>query len=251
MGADVEHAVMQSRDVAESDARDRRRSYRIETEVNENPVAAEVETAQGDLISVEVINYSASGLLCYGPADWPVEPSETISRIRLKFARKPDVVFSGEVVRVQKNGERTFCALRFRRDAPVRKPARKRRKQKPALLTDEIKMRWLEKVERLPNYFHAESVEAQIEAERQAYAAFETLTRDFSVEERWWFFEMLDELKRKEPLYPLRLVEEFVLVCEYGYSAIPVHPDWQGKRRGVLRNFFLSVKLFLRRLLGG
>ncbi len=236
------------------DALDRRRNYRIDVPGSDIPVRGELQLMDGTVIPVEVVNYSVSGLFCYGPPELPLQEGDVLDRIRLIFARKPTIEFSGEIVRLQKNEENVFCGIRFfeqNRKPSSPPPAPDRRK--PGEIDEMTKARWMEKLHAIPNYFRVSHVEEQMEAERVAYAAFEELTKDFTVEERWWFYEMLDELKRKEPFYPPRLLREFILVCEYGYTAIPGRPDWHSGRVSFwerLHNVFLGIKLFLKRLLG-
>ncbi|MDQ7054714.1 MAG: PilZ domain-containing protein [candidate division KSB1 bacterium] len=233
---------------------DRRRNYRIDVPDSDIPVRGELQLVDGTVIPVEVINYSVSGLFCYGPRDLPLQENDVLDRIRLLFRRKPTVEFSGEVVRIQKNADNVFCGIRFfdRSRKPAAAPA-PQKTRKPGEITDEMKSRWIDKIHSVPNYFRVSNIDEQMKAERIAYSAFEDLTENFTVEERWWFYEMLDELKRKEPFYPPRLLHEFILVCEYGYSAIPARPDWQSGKVTFLDwicNVYQGIKLFLKRGFG-
>ncbi len=220
-------------------AEDRRRNYRIEIEEPAPPVRAELTLQNGQVLPVEIINYSFAGLLFYTEAESGLQVDDFIPQIRLIYAHKKPVNFSGKIVRIEKGADKTFCGVRFGEGTPEKpgKVARPKFKSAELSITPAIRSKWLNKLRSISNYTKIENIDHQILAEEAAYAAFDQITASLSIEERWWFFEMLDELKRKEPYYPPRLLQEFIIVCEWGYSAIPSAPDWQRSGFSLLRFF--------------
>ena len=206
---------------------DRRQNYRIAVDDFETPVRAELTLQDGTVTSVEIVNYSLAGLLFYADFRLKLKINDYIPKICLEFRRKPEVHFAGEIVRLEHGEDKAFCGIRF-----VEKRAKEKAKSKPARpkptddIPDEIKLKWSKKLRSLSNYMRIDNLEEQMKAEEAAYGAFKAVTDKLNMEERWWFFEMLDELKRKEPFYPPRLLQEFVMICEWGYTSIPARPMW-------------------------
>ena len=74
----------------------------------------------------------------------------------------------------------------------------------------------LQRIEQVENYAHIDDLEKEIEVRRQAYNSFDDITEYLTIEEKWWFFEMLDEMKRYEPHYPKNLKKAFVELYRTG-----------------------------------
>lgn len=222
--------------------KERRQSYRISAKDVETPIRGEITLATGHSFPIEIINYSGVGLLCYIPVGSRLSKNDLIPTIKLIFDRKEPVCLSGEIVRLEKGEERYFCGIRFGEPGTSRPSAERKEPPQNRRITDEIRTKWLKELKAIPNYMHLNHSRDQILAERMAYERFSHITERLSIEERWWFFEMLDELKRKEPLYPQRLLDEFIAVCEWGYSTLASKPPWQKSHPGLWQRFIEFCK---------
>jgi len=74
----------------------------------------------------------------------------------------------------------------------------------------------LNRIRQLENYVTIEEVERELELRRLAYNSFDDITEHLTIEEKWWFFEMLDEMKRQEPDYPENLKRAFFKLYRTG-----------------------------------
>ncbi|MBD3289669.1 hypothetical protein GF337_12760 [candidate division KSB1 bacterium] len=74
----------------------------------------------------------------------------------------------------------------------------------------------LNRIKELENYAKIDEVEKEVEVRRLAYNSFDDITEYLTIEEKWWFFEMLDEMKRHEPNYPENLKRAFFKLYRTG-----------------------------------
>ncbi len=74
----------------------------------------------------------------------------------------------------------------------------------------------LSRIQQLENYAKIDEVERELELRRLAYNSFDDITEHLTIEEKWWFFEMLDEMKRQEPNYPENLKRAFFKLYRTG-----------------------------------
>ena len=50
------------------------------------------------------------------------------------------------------------------------------------------------------------------------YDSFSDITENLSLEDKWWFYELLDEIKNREPNIPGELKQDFVNICKIGLT---------------------------------
>lgn len=74
----------------------------------------------------------------------------------------------------------------------------------------------VKRIRNIENYANIDDVEKEVEIRRQAYNSFDDITDHLTIEEKWWFFEMLDEMKRHEPNYPENLKQAFFQLYRTG-----------------------------------
>ena len=74
----------------------------------------------------------------------------------------------------------------------------------------------LSRIQQIENYVKIEEVEREVELRRIAYNSFDDITEHLTIEEKWWFFEMLDEMKRQEPNYSENLKRAFFKLYRTG-----------------------------------
>lgn len=217
----------QSDPTADSSHDDRREHYRIEVHPNKTPEQAQIFLTSGETCNIEVVNFSQAGLLFYVDAPFEVAVDDHIPKIAIAFPHKPGLEFAGRVVRVDKGKSRVFCGLRFEYPGQAAKTGKTRhgkRGAEPAKMAKNRRDSWTKAIKSVPNYMREENFKNWEDMQQKAYAAFRAVEAYLAVEERWWFFEMLDELKRKEPSYPPKLLDEFISVCERnaeGNEALP------------------------------
>lgn len=192
---------------------ERRKNYRIHINELDPRLEVSVTLESGHTAKVKLINYSFGGILFYAPADFDARLHERVPQILFKFPNKPAVQFSGEFVRVDRGEDKVFCAVSFNEEALSQGHAHARdaQREQPARNARE---EWIDILQSLPNYMHDSTVDLYHDTLRLAYEKYSIVVKDFTVEEKWWFFELLDELKRREPDYPEPLLDEFITMCE-------------------------------------
>ena len=195
---------------------ERRQSYRIPTGGEGQAATAVLFLNGGDAVPVEIVNYSGGGLLFRTGEALRVMLGDVIPKIEIQFAREHRMQFQGRVMRVQRQGEKLVCGVQFGKIAPheIETPPEDGRDNHE--VTEALRRKWLHKL-------HAAPVQHPQEA-------FESTLANLATECRWWFDEVLQELKRRAPKYPPKLVDEFVALCEWGEPALPPKPAWHGSR---------------------
>ena len=61
-----------------------------------------------------------------------------------------------------------------------------------------------------------EDAEEEARLRKTVYDSFDDITSKLSLEEKWWFFEIIDEMKRREPDYPDGLKRAYIKLCRIG-----------------------------------
>ena len=75
---------------------------------------------------------------------------------------------------------------------------------------------FMKRVEQLENYTSIEDIDVETEIRLNAYNAFDDITSNLTVEEKWLFYEMLDEMMNVSPDYPDSLKRAFLNLCRTG-----------------------------------
>lgn len=190
---------------------ERRKHYRIHLSELDPRLHVSIQLASGVQFEVKLINYSLGGVLFYANPALELTKGMPIPVVAFKFPNKPVVEFSGRLVRVDKSRDKLFCAVVFDEMEP-----------KPTALQEFCsqmtgdQLKWVKLLESIPNYTRDSTVDLYHDGLRVGYEKFEKIVSAFPMEEKWWFYELLDELKRREPDYPPNLLEEFIRMCEYG-----------------------------------
>jgi len=203
------------------------------------------------IIVVNTINISKGGLMGYTSSieNFIGIQDQNIESIEIKFPGKESFRCAGRILRLQPslNENKCYCAVEFcevftnddietiettiiynpdepKNDIPdndiemapleiaEEEAGMIYKKQKNSIPDWKIMIR----VQQIENYAYIDDAEKEIEARRQAYNSFDDITQYLTIEEKWWFFEMLDEMKRHEPNYPQNLKEAFVELYRTG-----------------------------------
>jgi hypothetical protein len=201
---------------------ERRKYFRLQPSLPKAP-RADIFVGEEEQLSVQVINVSPGGLLFYATqGEDQCSVNQTIPRIDIFFPDKEPVTYSGVIRRIQPTQAegRYFCAIEFL--TMVLSDGKKIIKLSKELhpggygvpsIPDSV---FLRRVAQVENYIKLLLVEEQIVTRDRAYESFRDITFRLPVEEQWWFFEILDEMKRREPNYPEGLRKEFIRLCRKG-----------------------------------
>jgi len=177
-------------------------------------------------LSVDVINISEGGMLGYTAKDDYITGNnhKKIKEIEITFPGKLPFHCSGNLLRIHPTREsvKCFCAFQFdevgfddnKNQLSVgERIERSLRPIEEVIIPDELFITRLQKFE---NYMKVKNPQLASEIRRSIYDSFDDITLYLSFEEQWWFFEMVDELKRQEPDYPGGLKEAFINLCRVG-----------------------------------
>jgi len=194
---------------------ERRRYYRLVPSSSEK-LQADFYFLQGKHCQAEVVNLSPGGLLCYLETGLEyLGVGVIIPRIDIRIPYKPVVTYAGEILRIQHaaQGKVCFCAIQFikygglkdRLKASSGKIPRERRQIPDAV--------FLKRLQEAEDYTQLEDIEKEIIVRNQVYQSFNDIAEALPLEERWFFYEILDEMKRCEPNYPEGMKREFLRLC--------------------------------------
>jgi hypothetical protein len=175
---------------------------------------------------IDVVNISQGGLLGYTQKNEHLgeDNHNRIKQIEISFPGKHPFHCSGELLRVKPTRERykCFCAIQFDEigyDAEHHqlnvgeKIEQSLRPSEEVVITDQ---QFINRVEEAENYMTIKDARQESEVRRQVYDSFDEITSRLSLEEQWCFFEIIDEMKRREPDYPEELKRAFVNLCRIG-----------------------------------
>ena len=85
----------------------------------------------------------------------------------------------------------------------------------------------------------ASSLEEELSLRKAVYDDFMAESKKLALEERWFFYEIIDEMKRFEPNYPEGLKTEFLRLCrgDDRTEFVPVTKETKG-----FMSFFKRIK---------
>lgn len=192
---------------------DNRRYYRLQPKEEQEPQAfLEFDDHKVDLT---VVNLSPGGLLCYISAkETDVHKDLFIPKITIQAPNKKPVEYSGRVLRVEevKESESKFCAIEYVRfqKKVLSKGSKPISDVTPVQDSDRFFIHRLESIKFIDG---PHSIKEEIHEKEMLYNAFEDITNRLPIEERWFFIEVLDLMKSREPNYPEDLKLEFLRFC--------------------------------------
>lgn len=181
---------------------------------------------KGEKISIEVVNISKGGLLGYTSSieQFLEIDHQRIDMIEIIFPERQPFRCSGKLLRLQPTREenKCFCAVEFsltgtdinQNQVDVAKQIEESQQPEKKIIIPDQQL--LKRVERADNYMRIEDADEEIKARKVVYDSFDDITTKLSLEEKWWFFEILDEMKRREPEYPDGLKRAYIKLCRIG-----------------------------------
>lgn len=194
-------------------SQEHRRYYRLQPREEKEP-KAHLEF-NGRKVDLTVVNLSPGGLLCYINVDeTSVEKEFFIPKIIIQKPNKKPVIYSGRVLRadVLKESKSKFCAIEFVRYQS--KVLTKGSKPLGTITPDsDIDRYYLHRFESIKFLDGPHSVKEEIQETEMLYNAFDDIAQRLPIEERWFFFEILDTMKSHQPEYPDALKMEFFRFC--------------------------------------
>lgn len=194
---------------------ERRRYYRLTPSTPEGP-QADFYFLHGKHCQAEVVNLSPGGLLCYLETGLEhLGVGVIIPRIDIRIPHKPVVTYAGEVLRIQHaaQGKVCFCAIQFIKYGGLKdysKASSVKMPRKQREISDAI---FLNRLQEAENYTRLDDIEKEIIVRNRVYQSFNDVAEALPLEERWFFYEILDEMKRWEPDYPEGMKREFLRLC--------------------------------------
>jgi len=203
---------MEKAEVTKYQGDEKRRYLRLQPSVEPEPQAT--FEMNGKSFNVKIVNLSPGGLLCYVDNKLSDCQEEiVIPKIIIKIHNKKPVIYKGIIVRVQPTLDlrKQFCAIEF--VANEQKEFKKRSKPVKQFLpetTDEI---YLQRLHSYQNFLKAASIEEELSLRKVIYDGFQPEAKKLPLEERWFFYEIIDEMKYREPQYPTELKHEFFRLC--------------------------------------
>jgi hypothetical protein len=177
-------------------------------------------------VPIDVVNISQGGMLGFTiKNDFMTENNHTrIKEIEIVFPGKLPFYCSGNLLRVHPTSgvHKCLCAIQFdeigfdRNKKQLRIGERIENSLRPiedVIIPDEI---FINRLEKFDNYMKINDPKLGSEIRKSVYDSFDDITSNLSLEEKWYFFEMADELKLREPEYPAALKESFINLCRVG-----------------------------------
>ena len=193
-------------------ATERRRYFRLEPSQEGKPQAV-LELGNRDY-EVEIVNLSPGGLLCYVHDPLiPLDVDQYIPKVIIRHRDRPPLVYAGHVLRLQHDPQKNqrFCAIEFVQFEGKRLQ-RGSRPVRPFKSTDRDR-EFLDRLKRYPALAPGLPLEKEFEIREGVFREFVKESLALPLEERWYFYEVIEEMKRREPDWPRGLEAEFLRLC--------------------------------------
>ncbi len=217
---------------------ERRSYYRLQPAVEPEPQATfEVD---GKIFDVKVVNLSPGGLLCYVNEKLTSITTDTfIPKIVIKVADKKPVIYAGIIVRVQPTTEaqKKFCGIKFVKFGE--KVLQKKNIPAKSFIMDADDEMFLQRLSSCKSYLRVSSIDEEIKMRKMIYDKFQQESENLPIDERWYFHEVVDEMKLREPDYPEGLKVEFLRLCK-GKESVQTVPE---------KKFGSNIKRFFKKIL--
>jgi hypothetical protein len=179
----------------------------------------------GEKISVEIVNISRGGL--FGSTS-SIEQFLEIDNHKIKTIEiiprdKNPFRCAGKLLRLHpmREDDKCFCAVEFCKVDKEEHAAEKSEvfQNKSAKEPDfQIENEMIKRVRDAENYLHISNKNQAAKVRMAVYDSFCDITKNLSLEDRWWFYELLDEIKNREPKLPDELKQDFLELCENGLN---------------------------------
>jgi len=178
----------------------------------------------GEKVSVEVVNISRGGLLgsTSGIEQFLEMEHHKIKVIEIIPPNKEPFRCAGELLRLHpiQEDNRCFCAVEFCKIEDEDKKTEPEESLEPTLVKDEVianfEIEIIKRVKQAGNYLQDQNIEQATKMRKSVYNSFSDITKNLSLEDKWWFFELLDEIKTREPDLPEELKMDFIDLCKSG-----------------------------------
>lgn len=182
--------------------------------------------SEADRVAVEVLNISQGGLFGYtsGTNQFIRFGHPRINLIEISFPEKSPFRCSGRLLRVQPTREQNkcFCAIELDRTgideqrAQINVASEIEQAHRPIKKVLVHEQKFIDRLKNADNYFHIKDRNLSAITRRKIYDSFDDVTAKLTLEEQWWFYEIIDEMKRIEPEYPDNLKNAFLSLCRTG-----------------------------------
>lgn len=191
-----------------------------------NPLTVSFIFNDGEKRPVDIVNISCGGLFAHTQLLNQVGalPQQRVPAIEFSFPNRETFRCSGTILRVQptRDPNKCFCAIQFdqfghderKNCIVVAQHIEALQKPIPKVIIQEHQL--LRRLQRSENYFKINDSQLQTSIRRAVYDSFDDVTVYLSLEEKYWFFEIIDEMKRQEPNYSDSLKRAFVNLCRTG-----------------------------------
>jgi len=195
--------------------KERRRYYRLRPSMPEK-ILAEIFFLGNKHCTTQVANLSPGGVLVYTTScAEKFHKGDILPRVDLQFPHKSSVTYAGEIIRLEPTGDprAIYCAIKFEKYGGMtgtKIPSKKAAK----INTVREEAFFLTRLRQAENYTRQESIQDEIRMRTHVYESFRDISENLRMEERWFFFELLDELKRQEPAYSQGLLKEYLRFCK-------------------------------------
>ncbi len=216
--------------------KERRRYYRLQPSMP-GKILAEIFFLGDKHCTAQVVNLSPGGILVYTTESAEkFHKGDILPRVDLELPRKSSVTYAGEIIRLEPTGDPAaiYCAIKFEKYGGmtgVKIPSKKG--VKIDIVREEAV--FMTRLRQAENYTRQESVRDEIRVRTRVYESFRDIAENLRMEERWFFFELLDELKRQEPAYSEGILKEYLRLCKGTERTLELYSD--NKIKSFLKNF--------------
>ena len=207
------------------DLGERRKHQRFYPDQNNLPRVSFI-FKNNEKVSVEVINISRGGMLASTTQmeNFLDNDHQKIKLIEIFPPNRQPFRCAGKLLRLNAllEDEKCYCAVEFRKiddkekDDKIYTEISAQNEPIIDLEKDNFSDEILTRVSEATNYIKIEDLEQAAEIRKQVYDTFSDITDHLSLEDRWWFFELLDEIISLQPDYPESLQNDFLNLCLIG-----------------------------------
>lgn len=206
------------------DVADRREHTRYYPDEKNTPKAYFI-FSDGTKVPIYPINISRGGMMGFiSNIEHFVEiKDQNIDLIEIHFPDKKMFRSSGRILRLQTGlkENKYFCAVEFsdiEKSRGVKKKDSALTSDEPELTDNQDAIDWkiIQRIKKVENYYNIDNIDRGLLLRQRAYDSFDDIVEHLTIEEKWLFYEMLDEMKRYEPDYPENLKQAFLRLCRVG-----------------------------------
>ena len=208
-----------------NDSGERRQHPRLFPDKDNHPQVSFIFN-DGEKISVEVVNISRGGLL---GSTSGIEQFLEIDHYKIKVIEivppnKKPFRCAGKLLRLHplREENKCFCAVEFCKIGEDDQSTELDESLETQIIkTDaEINARFeaemMRRVVQADNYLRDQNNAQVIKMRESVYDSFSDISKNLSLEDRWWFFELLDEIKSRGQNIPEELKQDFINLCKNG-----------------------------------